>query len=360
MRPRQPNAWAVILAGGVGSRFWPASTPARPKQLLPLADGRPLIVGAWERAEAVASPGRVRILAPPGLVEPIVSAAPEARGAIWVEPEAKGTAPALARAAWEIESRDPGAVMVALHADHVVAPAHEFSRSLHAALRLAHRDRALVCVAIGPDRPETGYGYIEPGPELAAPGDGLRAFRVKTFREKPDRESAVSLVNSGWLWNSGIFAWLASVFLEEVRLQAPEVGSKLGVLAEGEHGVSRFFSEVPSCVVDRAVLERSPSVAALEATFEWDDIGTWEALARLGPLDECGNALRGRAKVVEGSNNIVFAEGAEGAEGAGRGRVVLYGVDDTIVVRTAEETLVISRDAAADLKHVLEKLGERT
>lgn len=369
-RPASTSAWAVVLAGGVGSRFWPASTPARPKQLLPLAGGRPLLAAAWERAEAIADPGKVRILAPPHLVRPILEALPDAdEAAVWVEPKAKGTAPALARAAWEIESREPGAVMTALHADHVIEPLDGFVRTVARAADIARCRGKLVCIAREPDRAETGYGYIEPGRALEPDGSGKSgptraaarppaAFMVRRFHEKPEPKVAERYLRAGHLWNTGIFVWLAATFLEEVRRCAPELGSAMSLLEEGvEEGAedrsraAAFFRKAPSCVVDRAVLERSARVAAVSGDFAWDDVGAWEALARTGPQDERGNVVRGEATVVDGSENIVFSDG---------GRVVVQGTDRLLVVRSGETTLVMPRDAASEIKLLLERIGERT
>ena len=345
------NPWVVVLAGGIGSRFWPASTPSRPKQLLPLADGRPLVAAAWERASAVASPQRVRLLAPPALGSALrVAAGNLPEEAVWSEPEAKGTAPALARAAWEIERRDPGALMVALHADHLIEPLGAFTATVLTALDVADRHDALVCVAVQADRPETGYGYIETGDELPTRSE-VAAYRVCAFHEKPDSRTAAQYVRLGHMWNTGIFAWRASTFLDEVRAHRPDLGDLLGLLERDDGGVARFFAEAPSCVVDRAVLESSARVAAVRASFSWDDVGGWDALGRVSAPDGDGNFIHGAARVLDGSGNVVFAD---------RGRVVVSGVDGLVVVRTAEATLVMPRDRAADLKGVLERIGERT
>lgn len=343
------SLWAVILAGGIGSRFWPASTPARPKQILPLAGGEPLVAGTVRRARLLCAPGRVRVLAGDHLVEPIRDAlAPQAPPEFMVEPRPRGTAPALAWAAREIAARDPDAVMVSLHADHVIEPDEAFRDVLLRAAAVARESGLLVTVAVEPDRPETGYGYIRPGEPLSGDdGGGDGAFRVDAFVEKPDAATARRYVDAGHLWNSGIFVWSASAFLARVRECAPEVGRHLSLLDDGD--VDGFFDAVPSCTVDRAVLERSGDVAAVRATFAWDDVGNWDALGRVREGDGRGNVAVGEARVVDGGENVVWSE---------EGPVVLFGVEGMVVVRAHGVTFVTPRSRAPSLKALLDALPD--
>ncbi|MDQ3555577.1 MAG: sugar phosphate nucleotidyltransferase, partial [Gemmatimonadota bacterium] len=207
MSSSDPSLWVVILAGGVGSRFWPASTPARPKQLLPLASEQPLIRDTVERVLPLVPAGRIRILTGAHLAEPILGALPGFdRSNFLLEPRAAGTAPVLAWAAAELERLDPDAVMISLHADHVIHPAEEFRRLLRNAADLASRDRRLVTIGAIPSRPETGYGYIRVG----APLDGGPGRQVDRFVEKPDRAVAEDYLRDGrYLWNTGLFVWRA-------------------------------------------------------------------------------------------------------------------------------------------------------
>lgn len=336
-----------MLAGGIGSRFWPVSTPERPKQLLPLAGPRPLVSDAVDRARALVPDDRIRILAGAHLLDPIREAVPDLPpSSFLVEPEVRGTCPVLTWAAWSVAREDPDAVLVSLHADHLIQPLEGFVRTVRAAVGLARKEDVLVTVGVRPDRVETGYGHIHPGAPLASSGHA-RAFEVTAFHEKPDAETARRYMAAGYLWNSGIFVWRAARFLQEVEEHAPEVSTLLPVL-ESE-GADAFFAAVPACVVDRAVMERSERVACVEAAFTWDDVGSWEALARTGEADAEGNVARGEARVVDGAGNVVYAEG---------GRAVLYGVDDLVVVHTGSTTLVMPRSRAADLKSLLSELGE--
>lgn len=321
------------------------STPERPKQLLPLASSRSLIRDTVSRAATLVDPARIRILAGEHLAGPFQRELPElGDDAYLVEPEARGTCPVLAWAAWELAQKDPDAVLVSLHADHLIRPLEAFGETVGAAAELAARDDLLVTVGVRPDRVETGYGHIQPGEDLPVPGEA-HAFRVEAFHEKPDRATARRYTDLGYLWNTGIFVWKASVFLDQVRRHAPEVADCLPLL-EGQ-GPDAFFEAVPACVVDRAVMERSDRVACVEATFAWDDVGSWGSLPRTREGDRDGNVLEGDALVSEGSGNVVWAD---------EGRVVLWGVDDLVVVRTGEVTLVMPLGRAPALKELLGRL----
>lgn len=336
-----------VLAGGIGSRFWPVSTRERPKQLLPLASERPLIVDTVERARRLVPDDRIRILAGAHLAEPFRSVLddfPEA--GYWIEPRARGTAPVLAWAAWKLARLDPDAVMVSLHADHLIEPLGAFQETVRTAVEVARRDELLLSLAVEPDRIETGYGHIETGELLASAGPA-EAFRVAAFHEKPDAATAQRYVDAGYLWNTGIFVWKASVLLEELERHAPEVTEHLPLL---RHDDASYFDAVPVSVIDRAVMERSDRVGVVRATFRWDDVGSWEALGRTRPADDAGNVVLGSGRLVEAGGNIVFSE-----EG---GSVVVFGADDLIVVRTGETTMVLPRDRAADLKALLARLED--
>lgn len=337
----------TILAGGIGSRFWPVSTRERPKQLLPLASERPLIVDTVDRARALVPDTRIRILAGDHLAGPFRSVLDDlADDAYWIEPRARGTAPVLAWAAWKLARLDPDAVMVSLHADHLLRPLDAFAETVATAVEIARRDEMLLSLGVEPDRVETGYGHIEVGEALApaGPADG---FRVGAFHEKPDAETAQRYVDDGYLWNTGIFVWKASVLLDEIEAHAPEVFEYLPLLEQSDDA---FFDAVPVSVIDRAVMERSDRVGVVRATFAWDDVGSWEALARTREPDGDGNVVLGPGSLVDAEGTIVFSEDD--------GSVVVFGAKDLIVVRTRDTTMVLPRERAADLKSLLTKLEE--
>ena len=340
-----PHVYVTVLAGGIGSRFWPASTPSRPKQLLSLASDEPLVVDTIDRALGLVPKERIRILASDLLKEPILDVLPSLGDeAFMVEPQARGTGPVLAWAAWEIAKIDPDAVIISLHADHVIEPKAAFLQLLRDAAGLAQETGRLFTVSVLPSRRETGYGYIEPGEPLVAPA-GVRAFTVGAFHEKPDVETAHRYINEGHFWNSGIFVWTASAFLNEVRTVAPEIGGLLPLM--DDESPEAFFAAVPNLTVDVAVLERSACVASVVATFDWDDVGSWEGLTRTREVDPSGNVVMGSGHIVEGKRNVVYAE---------RGTVVTFGVDGLVVVHCGGVTLVTTTERAPDLKRLLEQL----
>lgn len=345
-----------MLAGGVGTRFWPLSTARRPKQLLPLAGPRPLVVDALDRVEGLVASEKVRVLTGQELMAPLQEVTGLDAESFWIEPQSKGTGPALAWAAWRIARADPKAVQVSLHADAVIEPAEAFRDVLEAGIRLAHRERLLVVVAAPPDRPETGFGYLGPGDPLDMPAPH-RAWKVRSFVEKPDPLTAARYVAQGYRWNTGIFIWPVTTFLEEATARAPELSPALALLENAQSGrgdapaapdhARAFFRRAEAVAVDVAVLERSPRVAALDATFRWDDLGSWEALARTRPADAMGNVSQGHVRLAESASNIAVADS---------GRVVLLGVEDLLVVRTDEVTLVMPRTKTPHLKQYLKEL----
>lgn len=335
--------FAVILAGGIGSRFWPASTPRRPKQLLPLGGDGPLVAQAVDRAVALVGSARVRVLTGSHLVEPIREACPGlGEGHFYVEPEARGTGPVLAWAARRLLTEADDPAMISLHADHVIRPRETFLECAREALETARSRDWLCCLGRPPERPETGYGYLELGEAVS---ENVR--RVRRFVEKPDRATARRYAEGGthW-WNTGIFAWRCRTLLEEAAGRSPEIGPHLPLLEdEGpEAGAAEFFRSVDRISVDEGILERSDRVGAVAARFQWDDVGTWPALARTRDADPEGNVAMGPAELVDSRDNVVWSE---------EERVTLFGVEGLVVVRSGDHTLVTTREAAPRLKELL-------
>ena len=334
------SRWAVVLAGGVGSRFWPLSTPSRPKQLLPLVGRESLLADTLARLAPLVPAERTLVLTNASLVESIARVAPDLpRQNVIAEPRPAGTTAALAFAAAEIVRRDgDDAVMICVHADWAIGDAAGFRRRLSQAADLAVRHASLVTVGVVPTRPDTGFGYIQPGESVE--GD---ARRVKRFVEKPDGATAERMVRDGYLWNSGIFVWRASDLLTEIRALTPEVAPALDAGAD----IKRFFAAAKSIAVDIGVLERSKRVLVLPGDFGWDDVGTWASLRRVRALDDDDNASSGDVHAVQSKGNVVHAEGST---------VVLYGVSDLVVVTRNGLTLVTTVERAADLKSLVEAL----
>lgn len=334
--------WAVILAGGVGSRFWPLSTPDRPKQLLPLVNDESLLLNTFRRLGDIVPVERTLVLTNASLAGAISAAVPSLpRDNVVAEPKPAGTAAALAWAAREIERRSgPESTMLCVHADWAVADDSGFRAALLAAEEIAISEDALVTVGIVPTRPDPGFGYIQPGEPA-----GTNARAVTRFVEKPDRSRAESMVHDGYLWNSGIFVWRVGYFLSQVRAHTPEVSVALD--AHAERGLDAFFAAVKPVSVDVGVLERSDTVRVVPADFGWDDVGTWGALRRVKPEDKSGNVTSGDVFALDAKGNVVHAEASS---------VVLYGVFDLVVVTRGGLTLVTTTDRSADLKNLVDSL----
>lgn len=332
--------WAVVLAGGSGSRFWPLSSPARPKQLLPLAGAKSTAEETLDRLAGFIPPARVLVVTGKALAPLLTERLGLDPANVLVEPRAASTAPALVWAAAEILRRDPSATILSLHADWVLGDQAGFTRTADTALFAARDHDRLITVGIVPSRPETGYGYIVPGTPL-----GKSARTVARFTEKPDMTTALDLMASGALWNSGLFAWTATRLLAEVQQHTPEIAPHLVRLAEGD--IPAFFESVTAISIDVGVLERSQAVAVVPGNFDWDDVGTWEALARVRPRDERGNVIVGPVTVFESSDCIAWSDGTP---------VVVSAMRDAIVVAANGRVLVLNRSNAADLKRTLDAL----
>lgn len=332
--------WVVILAGGSGTRFWPLSSPSRPKQLLHLAGPVPSAVAALEAVAPLAAADRILVVAGPALAGQLGDAMGLPAPRFLIEPLPASTGPALTWAADVVRRQDPDGVILSMHADWHLGDPEAFRRAAATALDAARTHDALVTVGIVPARVETGYGYVVPG-EALGPG----VHRVAEFKEKPDAAAAERLIAAGGLWNSGLFAWTASRFLAEVATHGRELAPALPRLTAGD--VAGFFAQVTPVAVDHAVLERSSRVLVVRGAFPWDDIGSWNALARVHPADPRGNVTRGSAHLVDTEDCIVWSDTTP---------VVLSGVRNLVVVQANGRVLIMDRSRAADLKRILEAL----
>src|SRR5687767_10942625 len=348
--PPDEELWAVVLAGGIGSRFWPLSSSERPKQVLALVTERPLIAEAVTRLEPLVPRERILVVTSHDIVGQIRSAIPMIpEKNLLVEPRPLGTAASLAWAAGEIRHRaGPDAIFCCLHADLAVAFVDAFRHTLREASRVAATENALVAVGVESKRAETGFGYIVPGMPLRADLPLIEggACHVVAFEEKPARPRAEALVREGALWNSGIFVWRTRVILEALSQHCVEIGASLPSLDTRDH--DQFISGARSISIERGLLERcSGNLVVMPGEFGWDDVGTWAAIRRARELDDTGNGASGRAFFLDASGNVVHAEGAP---------VVLYGVDGLLVVTLAGLTFVTTIERAADLKPLLDAL----
>jgi mannose-1-phosphate guanylyltransferase len=332
--------WAVIVAGGSGSRFWPLSSPAHPKQLLPLLGAGSTALETVQRLEGLVPMERILVVTGAALAPLLQQHLGVPAKNMLIEPMAASTAPALVWASHEAHRRDPEADVLSLHADWHVADPEAFRAAGLQALTAARAQARLVTVGIVPSRVETGYGYIIPGDS-----HGSGTFRVLRFTEKPSEAVANELLAQGALWNSGLFAWSASVLLQQVVRHTPEVGPHLSLLDAGD--IAGFFAAVTPISIDVGLLERSDAVVVLPGRFPWDDIGTWEALARVRRLDQSGNVVVGPGAAIQSEQCIIWSDGTP---------VVASGVRGLVIAVANGRVLVMDRTRAGDLKQTLDRL----
>lgn len=332
--------WAIILAGGAGTRFWPLSTPTRPKQLLPLATMRPLALEAVERLDGLVDRDHILLVTGSALAAPLRDALQLPAENVLVEPRAASTAPALAWATMEAGRRDPDARVLSVHADWAIGDAVAFRRAAGRALDVAATRDVLVTVGIVPTRPETGFGYIVPGEPLE--GD---ASRVAKFTEKPDAAGARTLMAQGAVWNSGLFAWTARRLRTELEAHTPEIAPALALLDRQD--VVGFFAAVTPVSIDVGVLERSSHVVVVPGAFPWDDVGTWDALPRVRGSGAEGNVTHGPVYLDDAAGCVVWSDGDP---------IVARGIRDLVVVHANGRILVVPRADAGALKSTLDAL----
>lgn len=368
--------WAVVFAGGIGSRFWPLSTPRRPKQVLPLVNERPLIADTVSRLSPLVPAERVLVVTSAdiaGVLHEVIPHIPS--GNMLVEPRPLGTAAALAWGAQEVARRaGPQTVFVALHADLAVGYPDVFRDSLRLAAASAASQPWMIALGATPTRPETGFGYLEPGdhldgsanaqPDPDFPGEAHpphsqphsqghepvpshhhAARKVQHFVEKPGAELASALIARGAFWNTGIFVWQAQTVLDELKRHTHELAHAMPFLEQGD--MPSFTSLVTSVSIERGLLERSSRVAVLPSSFEWDDVGTWASLRRVRELDDTGNGVMGEVHCIDSSGNVIHADG---------NCVVAYGISGMVVVSIQGLTFVTTQERASELSPLLNSL----
>jgi len=335
-----PMVFAVIMAGGAGTRFWPASRASRPKQLLPLAGGEPLLAATVRRLAPLLPPDRVFVVTGEHLAEATAQAVPGAR--VLREPAPRNTAPCIAWANAVIAGIDPEAVVMVLPSDHFIADEHAFVEVLRRAVRTAETGR-VTTIGIVPTRPETGYGYIELG---EANGE---AHRVQRFVEKPDRARAEAFVAAGptkYLWNAGMFFFRVKDMQALLERHLPEVAAGVARMVAAGGSVAEVFPTLQSISIDHGVMEKAENLAVVPGRFGWNDIGSWQSAWELAPKDDVGNAVGPSDLALDARNNLVRSTKP----------VALVGVDDLVVVETADAILVLPRDRSQDVRLVIDAL----
>ena len=348
---------AVIMAGGSGTRFWPKSRQKHPKQLLRLVSDQTMLQETSLRIDALVEDNRKWIVTNRDQAEETARQLPGLPvGNLLIEPCGRNTAPCIGLAAIHIQKTDPDAVMLVMPADHLIQPTMIFQSSVKAAVELIDKDpQSLVLFGISPTYPSTGFGYIEKGNALA---ESQTAFQVASFREKPDAETAKQyLLSKKYFWNSGIFVWKVSTILKLIEELEPEIYERLQTLeAALDRGdmpevLAEEFPQMKSISIDYAILEKAKNVIVMEALFQWDDVGSWQALTRLKTPDENGNIAEGIHVGLETKNCVISSQSEH--------LIATFGMENCIVVHTPDVTLVAKKDDENAVKQLIEKLKEQ-
>ena len=342
------DAYVLIMAGGGGTRLWPASRKRRPKQFLPMLAGGETLLGATvARVAGVVPPERILVVTAADQVAEVRRTAPSVPAEnIVVEPQARNTAPCIGLGALEVLRRDPAGVLAVLPSDQWVRDVEGYRATLRRALDVAEGG-AIVTIGIVPDKPETGFGYLELGAETER---GARV--VERFVEKPDRATAEEYLRGGrHLWNSGMFFFSARRLIEAVRLHMPELGELLHRIERAPEQVAALYPEAPAVSIDYGVMEKLPrgDVFVVPGDFGWNDVGSWSALGELREHDGDGNTLAAQAAVtVDARGNILY--------GDGKRVIAAVGVEDLVIVATDDAVLVLPKSRAQDVREVVKCL----
>ena len=350
------HAYAVIMAGGVGSRFWPASRAKSPKQLLDLTgEGRTMLASTVERLAPDIPLDRVIVVTGEITADAVAAALPGLpKENILAEPMGRNTAPCIGWAALHVRARDPKGVMAVMPSDHLIGRPDEFRANVHTGVAAAAQG-AIVTFGVKPDRPETGFGYIEMGDEQKP---GVR--QVVRFVEKPDLTTARGYLEAGnFSWNSGMFFFTAERIMNEIETQMPELAQGLatidGAIADGTETdcVRRVYPTLPSESVDYGIMEKAKGILCVPVDFGWSDLGSWAAAYDRSPKNDQGNAAEGELIAVDTKGCLVRAPQEK--------LVALVGVENLVVVDTGDSLLICRRDRAQDVKKVVDALksGER-
>jgi mannose-1-phosphate guanylyltransferase len=352
--------YATIMAGGAGTRFWPASRKLYPKQLLTLVGDRSMIQATVDRLDGLVAPENLLIVTNQVLVEAISQQLPKVpRQSIIGEPAKRDTAPCIGLAAALIAARDPEAIMIVTPADHAIQPSDSFRNALkHAASLVEANPKRLVTFGIKPEYASEAFGYIERAAkpiETPLQQTELPTYPVLRFREKPDRNTAAEFLKAGtFFWNSGIFVWKASTILNALKKYEPEIAGHLEKIADSvgsrdfANVLNREFTAIKGKSIDYAVMERYPDVLMVEAPFQWDDLGNWSAIPRLQGVDADNNTVQAKHLGLNTSNSIIRA-----AQGH---LIVTIGVKNLVVVHTPNATLIADRQEEASIKEIVNQI----
>ncbi len=349
--------YAVIMAGGIGTRFWPRSRVKRPKQLLNIFDNHTMIQATVRRLDQVISHNNIFVVTTKPQQDEIKRQLPFLKSHnLIIEPKGKNTAPCIGLAAIILKQKDPDAIMVVLPADHRIEKERLFQEALIVAESLAKKDDCLVTLGINPTYPSTGYGYIQKNEHLATI-NGIESYKVKTFAEKPDKTTAERFLKSGdFFWNSGMFIWKASTILTEIERSLPElydglmeIQQALGTKSEKEI-INKVYCQIRSISIDYGVMENANNVIVLKGDFDWNDLGSWEEVYKISTKDEHKNVVIGNHFLIDSKGCFIDAP---------KKFIAAVGIENLIVVETDDALLLCPRSKAQDVKELVDAMNRK-
>ncbi len=348
--------FAVIMAGGGGTRLWPKSRESYPKQMHALGSDKPLVQGMVERLQGIVGEEKVFIITNAHHALGMSEIMPFMGGNILIDPYRRDTAAAIGLSAVYLSRKDPDAVMGVFPADHFIGSAKKFGQVIHAAEKFA-REGHVVTIGIKPSCPETGYGYIEFG-DLQETIEDERVYKVRRFVEKPNRETAAEYLSAGnYLWNSGMFVWSIPTVLRLFEQYLPDTYARLMRISDAigtqyeEEVTDREYQEMERISVDYGIMEKLSDILVIPGDFGWTDIGSWKAVAEISAKDEHGNVIKSPHVSIDTKNCLVM--------GAEDKFVATIGVEDLIVIDTDDALLVCHRERSQDVKRIVDAIKER-
>ena len=340
----------VILAGGSGTRFWPYSRYNRPKQLLNILGEKSMLQMTIDRFKKVKKVTDIYIVTRKDLYNTIIK---EVEGIdkdkVIVEPSGKNTAPAIGMMASYFALEDPDSIMGVFPADHLIVGHQKYEKAISTAYHLANKGENLVTIGIKPNYASTAYGYIQY--DEKSEQDHIDAYHVKTFAEKPHKKLAERFVASGdFVWNAGMFFWKVGTFMNSLKTHMPDLAEiliKIGPKIHSRKSFSNLWEMIEPESIDYGLLEKADNIYVVCGDFDWNDIGSWNALYDVLNSDKNGNIIRGSGKIMNGNNNLIHSKDRFTA---------ILGLDDIVVVNTDNATLVVPRDKVEEVKHLVEFL----
>lgn len=355
-----PNVYAVIMAGGAGTRFWPRSREKSPKQLLEIVGRGTMLKNTVKRVSDLIQPTNILVVTNKLQKAMVAKQLPQIPADnLIVEPLGRNTAPCIGLAALFLRRMDPEAVMVVLPADHIMQNEEEFRQMLRLAIWVAYESGNLITIGVQPTRPETGYGYIQVVDEDDGSNPYFKrgVYKVKTFAEKPNAATAQRFLDSGdFLWNSGMFIWRVDAILQQIQELLPELHVELLKVdaAVGtqkyDHVIETSYRIIRGISIDYGVMEKAKNVYVIRGNFGWSDVGSWDEVYRISGKDEQGNSVTGKAHIQRTKNTLVYA---------GNKFVATIGVDGVIVIVTDDAVLVCKQGESQDVKEVTDYLRRK-